>query len=268
MISSFLAEAGELLPAAPGTLILDARKAEAYAKGHIPGAVHLATYDIFVPGTRPAELAAFRTELARHFGAAGVHPGRPVVVYEDETGMRAARELWILEYLGHPDARMLHGGLRAWLAAGGTLSTEPATPTAAHFAPGEVTRAVISAEEIHAAAGKLRLLDVRNATEYAGKDNTACCARRGRLPGAHWLEWTELLDAASGRFKPPAAIRAELERRGLAPAADETLVPYCHRGARSANTYYALRHAGYANVRNYIGSFHDWSARAELPLEI
>ena len=48
---------------------------------------------------------------------------------------------------------------------------------------------------------------------------------------------------------------------------ESEIVPYCHRGARSANTYYALQHAGLTKVRNYIGAWHEWSARAELPIE-
>ncbi len=263
----FLIDADELRRGDSGALVIDARKADAYARGHIPGAVHLTTYDIFVPGTRPAELAAFRADLAGRYAAAGVAADRPVVVYDDETGMRAARELWILEYLGHRHARMLHGGLKAWTAAGGALATEATPPVPARFEAGELPEAAISADEVLAMgrAGTIRILDVRDATEFAGKDHTACCARRGRIPGAAWLEWTELLDPESGRFRSREEIRAALAARGVDPGA--TLVPYCHRGARSANTYYALRHAGCASVRNYIGSFHDWSARSELPLE-
>lgn len=263
MPSGFLVEAAELLVAPGAALLVDARKPDAYAKGHLPGAVHLSTYDVFVPGTRPAELAAFRADMARRYAAVGASRDRPIVVYEDDTGMRAARELWILEYMGHPNSRMLHGGLKAWVAAGGSLSKDPVVPEPVAFQPTENPGIVISADEIH--AGTARLLDVRDANEFAGRDNTACCARRGRIPGAAWLEWTELLDAASGRFKPPGTIRDELAKRGVDPTA--TLVPYCHRGARSANTYYALLYAGCADVRNYIGSFHDWSARTDLPLE-
>ena len=44
-------------------------------------------------------------------------------------------------------------------------------------------------------------------------------------------------------------------------------MPYCHRGARSANTYYALKAAGLPRVRNYIGSWHEWSRDDSLPSE-
>lgn len=267
MDPSFLIEAAELRSAPSAALILDTRKPESYASGHIPGAVNLSTYERFVQSTRPPDLTAFSSAMAAIYGAAGVTRERPLVVYEDGTGMRAARELWILEYLGHPNARMLHGGLKAWVASGGGLTTAKPVPTAGDFEPMPREDIVIAADELLARAldGSVTVLDVRDAREFAGTDTTACCTRRGHIPRAVWLEWTELLDVATDRFKTAEVIRQLLAARGVDVHAE--LAPYCHRGARSANTYYALRHAGSASVRNYIGSFHEWSARSELPIE-
>jgi thiosulfate/3-mercaptopyruvate sulfurtransferase len=264
MNPNFLIEATER--PANGTLLIDTRKPDAYAKGHLPGAVNFSSYDYFVKSTQPADLAEFRAQLASLYAALGVTRDRPIVVYEDETGMRAARELWILEYLGHTDVRMLHGGLKAWIAAGGTPTTEVPALVPGRFEATEHEAIVIGADEVYAKAlsGAITVIDVRDATEFGGKDNTVCCTRRGHIPKAVWLEWTELLDASTGKFKAAAEIRRLLAARGIDPKA--TLVPYCHRGARSANTYYALRYAGAAAVRNYIGSFHEWSARADLPI--
>ena len=266
----FLIEADELRAALAGPnppLLLDTRKPAEYAAGHLPGAVNLSSYDRFVRSTRPADLALFRDEMAQAYSRAGVCAQRPVVVYEAETGMRAARELWILDYLGHPEARMLHGGLRAWGEAGGATTREvpPAGPT--RFLPAIRDDRVISADEVLAGAASSRVLplDVRDADEFAGRDHTACCARRGHVPGARWMEWTEFLDPDTGRYRTASDIRARMAARGI--PADRVFAPYCHRGARSANTYYALRLAGFATVRNFIGSFHEWSAREELPVE-
>lgn len=265
MNAPFLIEATERPE--QGTLLIDTRKPEAYAKGHLPGAVNFSSYDYFVKSTQPGDLAQFRAQLAALYAALGVSRDRPVVVYEDETGMRAARELWILEYLGHADVRMLHGGLKAWGAAGGTLTTDVPSLAPGRFEAASVDAIVIGADEVYekSKAAQITVIDVRDATEFGGKDNTACCARRGHVPKAVWLEWTDLLDAATGKFKPVAEVQRLLGACGIDPNA--TLVPYCHRGARSANTYYALRYAGAPSVRNYIGSFHEWSARADLPIE-
>ena len=246
-------------------VIVDARKPAEYAKGHLPGAVNFSTYDHFALDTSAAGLSAFARDMAARYAAAGVSNNRPVLLYEADTGMRAARDAWILQYLGHPRVHLLHGGLAAWRAAGCKLSAEAAEEWTVGLRVRERGEMAIGHEEIagHLGHAGMTLLDVRDADERAGRDKTPCCARRGYIPGSVWIEWTHFLDG--GRFKSPEAIRGLLRESGVDPESE--IVPYCHRGARSANTYYALQHAGLPKVRNYIGSWHEWSARAELPVE-
>ena len=61
----------------------------------------------------------------------------------------------------------------------------------------------------------MTLIDVRDTNEHTGKDSTACCTRRGCIPGSVWIEWTEFL--SGGRFKEPGAVRALLVDRGVNP---------------------------------------------------
>jgi thiosulfate/3-mercaptopyruvate sulfurtransferase len=262
----FLIEPAELLSTYQDLLLLDTRPAEQYAAGHIPGAVNLCTYDRFVKSTSPIGLGRFQRAMADLYGQAGVDTARAVVVYEAQTGMRAARECWMLAYLGHPDVRMLHGGLQAWQQAGGPLSAVAVSLERASFSLNPQGDMVMGVRGILAEAGlpDFTLLDVRSKEEFTGAGGPGCCPRQGRIPGALWLEWTELLDDA-GRFKPPEAVRLLLQDRGINP--DHDIVPYCHRGARSAVAYYALRIAGCRQVRNFIGSWHEWAARNDLPIE-
>jgi thiosulfate/3-mercaptopyruvate sulfurtransferase len=268
LLDAFLVEPETLLATFTGLdgLIIDARSPEAYAAGHIPGAISVSTYDYFVPNTKPEGMNAFASQAAALYGAAGIRLDTPLVVYDDDTGVRVARECWLLEYLGHRNVRLLHGGLNAWRQCGGTISTQGDSSAAQQFAIQHHSAGFVSADEITAELGhpKRVVIDVREELEHDGLDHTACCERRGHVPGAVWIHWSEFLER--GRFKSGEAIRALLQSRGI--QTDDEVVPYCHRGARSANTYWALRLAGYAQVRNYIGSWHEWSARPELPLEL
>ena len=263
----FLIEPRELLEAARHgeVLIVDARKPAEYAKGHIPGAINFSTYDVFATDTRPGGLAAFVRDIKARYADAGISAHRTVVVYEEDTGMRAARDAWILQYFGHPRVRILHGGLVAWRAADCKLSADTASEWTVSMQVREQPGLFVGCEEIarRLGQGDVTLLDVRDAAEHAGRDRTPCCARRGRIPGSRWIEWTQFLHG--GRFKSQDAIRGLLREKGV--DLNTEIVPYCHRGARSANTYYALKHAGLPRVRNYIGSWHEWSARSDLPIE-
>ncbi len=263
----FLIEPPQLLEEAKrgDVVIVDTRKAADYAAGHIPRAINFNTYNKFALDTRAEGLAKFARDLAALYAAVGVSSNRPVVVYEADTGMRAARDVWILQYLGHPNARLLHGGLAAWRAAGCNLSSDAAEDWTVGLRVHARADLVMGYDEIVQRLGRpgITLLDVRDADEHAGRDKTPCCTRRGYIPGAVWIEWTRFLE--DGRFKSPEAIRGLLHESGVDP--DSEIVPYCHRGARSANTYYALKYAGLPKVRNYIGSWHEWSSRPELPVE-
>ncbi|HZJ10987.1 MAG TPA: rhodanese-like domain-containing protein, partial [Trueperaceae bacterium] len=133
--SALIARLGE-----PKLRIVDARfeltepraGAEMYARGHVPGAVHL---DLDRDLAAPAKRGEGRhplpdmTAFARSLGELGIGRRTPVVVYDQTGTMYAARAWWLLRYAGHEDVRFVDGGFAAYLAAGGPVSTEiPAIP--------------------------------------------------------------------------------------------------------------------------------------------
>ena len=89
-----------------------------FAAGHIPGAVHLDLWGVSLIDTDPAPLKAFMWMIDHLFNLRGVDAKTPVVVYDEQSGMRAARAFWFLEYFGHPDVQVLDGGFGAWVARG------------------------------------------------------------------------------------------------------------------------------------------------------
>lgn len=265
--ADFLIEPSELRAAlTTGAVLIDARKPGDFRTGHIPGAMPLSTYDALVTNSALDGMREFGTAMSHRFSSVGVTMERPVIVYDGDTGMRAAREMWMLQFLGHRRVRMLHGGLRQWQAEGGPVldDTDIATVRPKKIQLSLSSGCYVPVDEVARRAGAetFFLLDVRDDLEWAGKDNTPCCARRGHIPHAIHIEWTQFLE--NGRYKSPDAIIALLEQHGVNPHAE--VVPYCHRGARSANTYYALKYAGVGETRNFIGSWHEWSARDDLPV--
>lgn len=262
----FLIEAEELLSDYLSCLMIDTRSDEHYTAGHIPGAVRFCTYDQFVRSTSPIGLSRFKRIMAKTYAENGIDGSRPVVIYEEETGMRAARDAWMLQYLGHPDVRILNGGLAAWRRIDGPLDTTSVSLDASSFERESREDLIISARDLMNLLSQpaTTILDVRTYDEFTGNGGSACCPRQGRLPGARWLEWSCLLDDA-GRFKPVEALQQLFQAHEI--NLDRPVVTYCHRGARSAAAYYALKLAGCREVRNYIGSWHEWAIRNDLPIE-
>ena len=185
--------------------LLDLRPAELFAAGHLPHAVHLDLFGVSLTDTDPAPLKAFLWMIEHLLAARGVSGDRPVVVYETDSGMRAARAFWFLELFGHPNVRMLDGGARAWQEAGLPLTTESAAPASSSWT-GERRADVLAtwrdvADRLN--QREVTILDTRSDGEYCG--TTVRAARGGAIPGAVHIEWTRNL-GADGAFKPAAGL--------------------------------------------------------------
>lgn len=246
-------------------LILDLRPPEQYTAGHVPGAIHLDLWGVSLIDTDPAPLNAFMWMIEHVFQTHGVRASTPVVVYDEHSGIRAARAFWFLEYFGHSSVRLLDGGFNAWLAGGYPTSRDAEPPPKSEWTGKREAQAIATHKEVRQALRKpgAVILDTRSDAEYTG--TVARAKRGGAIPGAVHIEWTRNL-SPSGEFKSAHELHQMYEDAGVTP--DREVITYCQGGYRAAHSYLALRLLGYPRVRMYVGSWKEWGDREELPVEI
>ena len=236
-----------------------------WREGHVPTSQYL-HLDRDLAGARQAADGRFRgrhplperAAFAAVLGRCGITPRRQVVALDRQGGMYAARLWWMLRWMGHDAAAVLDGGVTAWVAAGGALTTDAPTQgfTAAYpdCAPlSATTDAGALAREL----GRTRLIDARAGERFRG-DVEPLDAAAGHIPGALNRFFKTNLDA-SGCFKPADVLHAEFAALiGAAPAA--SVVHSCGSGVTACHNLLAMTHAGLPGSVLYPGSWSEWSA--------
>ena len=115
------------------------------------------------------------------------------------------------------------------------------------------------------------ILDVRDADEWIAESSSPYgkdfCPRKGRIPGAVWIEWYRMMKPTpqGSMFKAKDEILAECATVGI--SANTPVKLYCFKGARASNTFLALKEAGVKDVAIYFGSWNEWSRDMALPIE-
>ncbi|MCL4454416.1 MAG: rhodanese-like domain-containing protein [Deinococcus sp.] len=225
-------------------LLVDTRTPAEYAQGHLEGAINL---DLSAPRPRlrtPEDLQAFERSLAELNGKLGLGPEKKVVLYDDGLTPRLARTAFFLAL----------SGLQVFLWPAGWQQHERTleVPHIQAAKPWARLRRelLLTADE---ARKHLLLFDVRSPQEFTGETKASCCARSGRVPGAKNAPW-EMFINSSGL----------LEQLGIVTGQEVGV--YCHSGARSAVAFWVLKSLG-VSVKNYLGSMHEWSGEADLPIE-
>ena len=245
-----------------------------YPSGHIPGAVQVDwTLDLNDQLRRDyLSRAEFEVLAAR----IGITPGTTVVFYGDKNNWWACYAFWVFQLFGHTEARVMDGGRLKWEQEGRPMTrdvpTYPATTYRARERQDGPHRAFRNEVMAHVRS-KGQLVDVRSPEEYSGERlhmpsyPNEGALRGGHIPGAKSIPWARAINAGDGTFKTADELREiYLQEQALKPA--EPTIAYCRIGERSSHTWFVLKYLlGFANVRNYDGSWTEWGNLVGAPIE-
>ncbi|MDQ3835743.1 MAG: rhodanese-like domain-containing protein [Thermoproteota archaeon] len=225
--------------------IVDVRKAEDYQREHIPTAVSLPLARV-LENDQPEKIVAFLGEL-------GISDTTPVVVYDDTFGALAARVAWTFQYVGHDNTSLLEMTFKQWKELGLETEKEEHTfPSTKHSLSIEKD-IYVDASYVEAATTKPQpstvvLVDSRERLNYLTE----------HIPGARNIPYT-MVGAEQSILRSAEELKRLIENRGITN--DAEIITYCGSvGTLSGLTYYALRLAGFKNVKLYPKSFKEWKA--------
>lgn len=250
----------------PKVRIIDMRAdIREYWENHIPGAVFLDADVVRWPDRGVPGKLMPPAELARLLGEMGIGRDTTVVICSEINHYRAAYVAWALDYVGHPSWAILEDGFQGWKRRSRALTQDyPKIKRAAYEWKGKVdgtVRATMDDVRTRDRATTV-LVDVRPAELFSGEKGT--WKRKGHIEGAVNHVWVEDLNN-NGTWKDVEVLRKAYADIGVTP--DKSIIVSCGQGQMSAHTYFTLKYVlGFPRVRNYDGSFNEWSNVDTLPV--
>ena len=245
---------------------------DAYASGHIPGAIGW-DWTIELEDQVQRDVPS-RQAWEGLLSESGIGSDTKIVLYGDNNNWFATLAYWLAKMFGHQDVVIVNGGRKKWELEGRPLVTDtPQVERTSYQASDldESLRVLYSQVREHIQQPSPALVDVRSPAEFSGEiiappglPETA--QRAGRIPGATNVPWLQAVNEEDGTFKSAADLRAVYERRGI--SADQDIVVYCRIGERSSHSWFVLHELlGYDRVRNYDGSWTEWGNLIRAPIE-
>jgi len=243
-----------------------------YQIGHIPNAVQV---DWFTTLQHPIRRDfVTKTQFEEICADLGISNETTLVFYGDKSNWFACYALWLFQYYGHVDVRIMDGGRTKWEKEDRTLIKEIPNFNRTDYSakdPNQDIRAFRNDVFSHLEAQR-PLVDVRSPQEYRGEllhmpDYPQEGAMRGgHIPGAANIPWSKAVNESDSTFKSADELQVLFSSHGI--QSDGEIIAYCRIGERSALTWFVLKYLlGYPQVKNYDGSWTEWGNLVDAPIE-
>ncbi|CCU80144.1 Thiosulfate sulfurtransferase, rhodanese [Halanaerobium saccharolyticum subsp. saccharolyticum DSM 6643] len=248
--------------------ILDVRNSTKYLLGHLPRAVNMWDDDFTDPDGWVKGLIAKPGAFAAAAQEKGINKNSQIIVYDNNSNLWAARLWWVFKVYDHQNIKILEGGYDAWKNKGYETKILPHKNKKGNFIVSDVNNNwIVNSDTI---AENLNnkdfvILDTRSEAEFMGEETNSAAPRKGRIPNAIHINWTEVLNDDYS-FKSAAKIAEIYEANGITRE-KEVVALISHTGVRAAHTFFALKLLGYENLKLYDEAWVGWSNRSDLPLE-
>ena len=243
-----------------------------YNSGHISNAAKVDWFTTLQHPVRRDFLS--KADFEKLCGELGIQNDTTIVFYGDKSNWFATYALWLFQYYGHDNVKIMNGGRTKWVQEKRPLTKEvPTFPRTDYKAKDPNPRLRALREQVFQHIdGKKPLVDVRSPKEYSGEllhmpnYPQEGATRGGHIPGAVNIPWSQAVNEADSTFKTADELRALYAGKGITP--DGEVIAYCRIGERSSHTWFVLTYLlGYPKVRNYDGSWTEWGNLVNAPIE-
>ncbi len=243
-----------------------------YSIGHIPGSVQVDWFSTLQHPLRRDFLT--KEQFEEVASKLGITNDTTVVFYGDKSNWFAAYALWLFQYYGHNNVRIMNGGRIKWEQEKRPLVKDVPSFSRTAYSAKEADKSIRAFRNdiFKQIEGKKPMVDVRSPKEYSGELThmpnypQEGATRGGHIPGAVSIPWSQAVNEADATFKTTEELVALYEGKNI--KADGEIIAYCRIGERSSLTWFVLKYLlGYPTVKNYDGSWTEWGNLVDAPIE-